>query len=95
MNSAQTFAIGRVVLPRLGALAAVAEQGNVKGRLPADGGDAEALLAEFARAGVADAPLAAELQREATRSFDQSWNELMDCIASKSTMLKKIADRLL
>ncbi len=35
--------------------------------------------------------LAAELQREGTRSFDKSWNDLMDCIASKSAMLKKAA----
>ena len=72
-------------------LLAFADHGKVKGALPADGGDAETLLAEFARVGVADAVLAAELQREGTRSFDASWNDLMDCIASKSVMLKKAA----
>jgi transaldolase len=57
-----------------------------------DGGDdAEALLAEFAWAGVDDAALAIELRREGTWSFDKSWNDLMDCIASKSAMLKKSA----
>jgi len=70
-------------------LVAFADHGKVKGALPAEGGDAEALLAEFARAGVAEAALAAELQREGTRSFAKSWNDLMDCIASKSVMLKK------
>jgi len=72
-------------------LLAFADHGNVRGELPADGGDAEALLAKFARAGIEDAALAAELQREGTRSFDKSWNDLMDCIASKSAMLKKSA----
>ena len=72
-------------------LLAFADHGKVNGALPVDGGDADALLAEFARAGVDDAALAADLQREGTRSFATSWNDLMDCIASKSVMLKKAA----
>jgi transaldolase len=68
-------------------LLAFVDHGKVKGALPLDGGDAEALLAEFARAGVDIAALAIELQREGTRSFTQSWRDLMDCIASKSTVL--------
>ena len=70
-------------------LLAFADHGKMRGELPADGGDAEALLAELSRAGVDDAALATELQREGTRSFDKSWNDLMDCIASRSAMLKK------
>jgi transaldolase len=70
-------------------LLAYADHGKVRGELPAEGGDAEALLAEFARARVDDAALATQLQREGTGSFDKSWNDLMDCIASKSAMLKK------
>jgi transaldolase len=65
-------------------LQAFAEHGRVKDVLPADGGDAEEILAEFAKAGVNDAALAAELQREGTESFAKSWNDLMDCLASKS-----------
>lgn len=72
-------------------LLAFADHGKVKDELPADGGDAERLLAEFARAGVDDAAFAAELQREGTSSFDKSWNDLMDCIVSKSVMFKKSA----
>ena len=68
-------------------LLAFADHGKVKGVLPPDGGDAEALLAEFARAGVDNAALASELQREGTRSFTQSWRDLMDRIASKSAAL--------
>jgi len=72
-------------------LLAFADHGNVRRELPVDGGDAELLLAEFVRAGVDDAAIAAELQREGTQSFDKSWNDLMNCIGSKSAMLKKAA----
>ncbi|MEO7889702.1 MAG: transaldolase [Vicinamibacterales bacterium] len=72
-------------------LLAFADHGHVSGELPADGGDAEAVIAQFARAGVYDAALAAELQVEGTRSFEASWNDLMDCIATKSGILKKTA----
>ena len=68
-------------------LLAFVDHGKVKGTLPLDGGDAEALLAEFARAGVDDAALADTLQREGAQSFAKSWNVLMDCIASKSADL--------
>jgi transaldolase len=63
----------------------------VGSELPADGGDAEAVLTGFAHAGVDEAALAAELQRAGTRSFNKSWNDLMECIASKSARIKKIA----
>jgi len=71
-------------------LRAFADHGELGGVLPDDGGDAEEVLAEFARTGVDDTALAAQLQREGTESFDKSWNDLMDCIASKSTMLEKL-----
>ncbi len=64
-------------------LIAFADHGRVKGMLPADGGDAELVLAEFTRIGVDDAALADQLQREATASFDKSWCGLMECIAEK------------
>jgi transaldolase len=70
-------------------LLAFGDRGEVKGVLPADGGDAEKMLARFEQVGVDNAALAAELQREGAQSFDMSWNDLMDCIASKSDMLKK------
>ncbi len=70
-------------------LLAFAEHGKVGGVVPSDGGDVEALLAEFAQAGVDNVALAAELQSEGTRSFTQSWCELMDCIASKSAVLSR------
>jgi transaldolase len=70
-------------------LLAFADHGEVNSALPPDGGDAEEVLVKFARAGVSDSALAAELQREGALSFDKSWNELMDSIASKSNALGK------
>ena len=72
-------------------LLAFADHGKVTDEMSADGGDAEAVIAEFARVWVDNAALAAELQREGSQSFDKSWNGLMDCIASKSAVLKKAA----
>jgi transaldolase len=65
-----------------------ADHGELNGVLPVDGGDAEEVLAEFARLGVDDATLAAQLQGEGTESFDKSWQDLMDRIASKSATLE-------
>ena len=70
-------------------LLAFADHGRVNGVMPRDGGDGEQVLAEFARAGIDVAALAAELQREGAEAFDKSWNDLMACIASKSELLKK------
>ena len=64
-------------------LLAFADHGEVKGVMPIDGGDAEAVLAEFAAAGVDDDTLAADLQREGTAAFIKSWKALMLRIASK------------
>lgn len=64
-------------------LLAFADHGEVKGAMPIDGGDAEAVLADFAAAGVDDDTLAGDLQREGTAAFAKSWNELMRRIASK------------
>ena len=57
--------------------------------MPADGGDAEQVLAEFTRAGVDHAELAQQLQREGAEAFDKSWNDLMECLRSKTEALKK------
>jgi len=70
-------------------LLAFADHGKVRGELPVDDGDAEALLAEFARAGVDNAALAADLQREGTAAFAKSWRDLLDRIAAKTDVLTK------
>jgi transaldolase len=46
------------------------------------------VLAKFAKAGIDTDALAAQLQDEGASSFVKSWNELMECIASKSEALK-------
>src|SRR5271165_4377260 len=72
-----------------GTLKALADHGEVGGVLPADGGDCEAVLAQFAKAGVDVDALAAQLQSEGATSFVDSWNELMAVIGSKSAALKE------
>ncbi len=68
-------------------LLAFADHGEVRGALAADGGDAESVIAEFGRAGVDVAALAADLQQEGAEAFVKSWKGLLDCIAAKSEAL--------
>jgi transaldolase len=70
-------------------LLAFADHGKVKDAMRSDGGNAEAVLAEFAREGVNDEALATDLQREGTAAFAKSWRDLIHCIASKSDVLTK------
>jgi transaldolase len=70
-------------------LRAFADHGRVSDLLPPDGGDCEEVLDRFRRAGIDVDGLAAGLQREGAEAFDQSWNELLKSIASKSQALKK------
>jgi transaldolase len=69
-------------------LKALAEHNELGSILPADGGDCEEVLAEFAKAGINIEALAAELQDQGANSFTKSWNDLMAGIASKSSALK-------
>ena len=68
-------------------LRAFAQRGELKGVLAADGGDAAAVLARFASAGVDVDMLATELQRDGVLAFVKSWTELLQCIESKSVVL--------
>jgi transaldolase len=74
-----------------GTLKALADHGEISAVLPADGGDCEQVLAQFAKAGVDIDALAAKLQSDGAKSFDDSWNELLSVIESKSATLKKSA----
>jgi hypothetical protein len=53
-----------------------------------DGGDAEKVIAKFAKAGIDHDQLAGDLQREGTESFVKAWNDLLGSIASKNVLLK-------
>jgi transaldolase len=64
-------------------LLAFADHGRTGGVLPADGGDGERVLAEFANAGVDTAAIAARLQDEGTKSFSKSWEDLLRILAAK------------
>jgi transaldolase len=68
-------------------LRAFAEHGELKGVMPEDGGDAESVLASFAKAGIDTDALASELQRDGAQAFVKSWKELMTRIADKSDAL--------
>ena len=70
-------------------LLAFADHGKVKDAMRFDGGNAEAVLAGFTRAGINDEALAADLQREGTAAFAKSWNDLMSRVASKGDVLTK------
>ncbi len=74
-----------------GTLKALADHGQLDSILPADGGDCEEVLAQFAKAGIDVVALAAQLQDEGAKSFVKSWNELMESIDSRSSAIKKKA----
>ena len=64
-------------------LHAFADHGNVGDLVPADGGNCELVLKEFADAGIDVTALAARLQEEGKQSFNKSWEELLGSIASQ------------
>jgi transaldolase len=83
---AAPFTVNTMPERTLKALAKHSELGSI---LPADGGDCEEVLAEFAITGVDVDAIAVRLQEDGARSFVQSWNGLMDVIASKSAVLQE------
>ncbi len=68
-------------------LHAFAEHGELHGAMAEDGGDAEAALARFARAGIDADGLADQLQGEGAAAFVKSWHALMQRIDAKSEAL--------
>jgi transaldolase len=68
-------------------LLAFADHGQVREPLPPDGGDADEVLAAFNEAGIDTDALAVRLQEEGKESFDKSWHELLDTIASEGEKL--------
>jgi transaldolase len=73
-----------------GTLKALADHGESGASMPADGGDCEEVLAQFAKAGIDVDALASQLQDEGAKSFVKSWNDLLAVIDSKSAALKKV-----
>src|SRR6516165_3849148 len=64
-----------------------ADHGEVDGVLPRDGGHSGETLSAIVKAGVDLDALAADLQSEGARSFDESWSELLKAIETKSKAL--------
>lgn len=69
------------------ALLAFADHGKFDSALSPDGGDAEAVLAAHAKAGIDLTALAAQLQADGAKGFVKSWNELLGAIDAKSKVL--------
>jgi len=65
-----------------------ADHGGTAPIMAADGGDCEAVLTQFTKAGINLDALSAQLQEEGAKSFVKSWNELIAVIASKCDAIK-------
>jgi transaldolase len=74
-----------------GTLKALADHGDLREIMPADGGDGDMVLDQFAAAGIDLYDLASTLQQEGAKSFVDSWNGLMGVIDFKSTNLAKVS----
>ena len=68
-------------------LNAFAEHGQLHGVMATDGGDADAVLAQIAAAGVDVDALAATLQHDGAQAFVTSWQQLLQRIADKTRSL--------
>ena len=64
-------------------LEAFYDHGDVGEALPADGGNADDLLKQFAEVGVDTSALAAQLQSDGAKSFVSVWDDLMDRIKTQ------------
>jgi transaldolase len=73
-------------------LKAFADHGEVGASMPHDGVDCEAVLTEFARAGIDVDALATRLQVEGAASFVHSWKELLRVVAEKQRSEKCISE---
>jgi len=70
-------------------LNAFAEHGQLHGVMAADGGDAEATLAQIGKAGVDINALASKLQKDGAQAFVKSWQQLLQRIKDKTSELDK------
>jgi transaldolase len=59
------------------------DHGEVGELLPRDGGDADALFAQFTKAGIDLDALAGQLQSDGAKSFVSAWQDLMSRVASQ------------
>ena len=69
-------------------LKAFDDHGEIGEMLATSDDDCNEVLTNFSKAGVNVGALGAQLQVEGAESFVKSWNDLLECIASKSKALK-------
>ena len=69
-------------------LLAFAGHGDIGQTLGVSDDDCDEVLANFTHAGINVDALGAQLQAAGAESFVRSWNDLLECIASKSEVLK-------
>jgi transaldolase len=69
-------------------LKAFGDHGEIGEMLAESDDDFNEVLTNFSKAGVNVDALGAQLQAEGAESFVKSWNDLLECIASKSKALK-------
>jgi transaldolase len=69
-------------------LKAFFDHGHVGTPMPADGGDSEGVLSEFADAGIDVDALAAKLQSDGATSFVAAWKDLMAHIDHQCAALR-------
>jgi transaldolase len=70
-------------------LKAFGDHGELGAAMAPDGGDGEAVLSAFTKAGVDVMALASQLQDEGAAAFVKSWNDLMERIDVKRAELRK------
>ena len=64
-------------------LHAFAEHGRLSGKWRSTAATRNRFWREFARAGIDEVQLAAQLQHEGTQAFAKSWQDLLKCLAAK------------
>jgi transaldolase len=74
-------------------LLAYADHGRLGAPMATDGGDAEAVIAEFRRQGIDVDALAERLQKEGADAFAKSWKSLLGGIGEKTSQLAGAASK--
>src|ERR1700691_5072506 len=69
-------------------LLAFGDHGKLSGTLPRNGGDCETVLDRFRKVGIDLEQLAADLQSQGAKAFDESWQALLAAIETKGKALK-------
>lgn len=72
-------------------LVAFNEHGQLHSALPRSGGNCEQVLADIGKTGIDLGKLAEDLQSQGARSFDDSWQKMLNAIQTKSKTLQEVS----